>query len=608
MTFRLRLPRRRTGVVLLLLGGFLVAAAALQPWWLGPWVAHRLSASSGRSVHFDSFWVGLTAALEPVVHCRGVRIDNAAWADTSRPFAALGEMVAVFSWRSVAERRPVIARLVLRDGEVDLERQADGLRNWRLANPEDRGPGRYKVLSLQPERATVRFVHRGVDLEFVAASTPGVLAAADPAAKPAEVQLGFKGLWRGVPFTASLATDAVLTFFETGRMFGLRGHVASSGARLEVDGRAGDILRAPSIEARVVFTGASLAPFAAFIGPRYSAAKAIRVEGELKAADDAYALTAARGRVGASDLAGDASLAFRDKRRVIRLDVSSESTDLDDLLWLAGRSLEPRRTAPGAAAAAASAPADAQVEVKRVPDVDVDLSFEARRLHAARYPPLQSLKVQAALTAGRLTVPTLDVGIAGGHAAGRLALDLLAQPATAEADVTLQGLRLEALMRGPADAKRIAGNLQGRAQLMAAGDSAAALLASAAGTVTATLKGGTISSRLDAEMGLQGGKILRSMVGGDEPIPIRCGAAAVDVQRGRGRVRSLVIDTARTRTTATGTIDLAARTIDLVLTPEAKQGGLFVLNRSIRLHGPLLKPEHSLVDRAAPASAAACAG
>ena len=68
-------------------------------------------------------------------------------------------------------------------------------------------------------------------------------------------------------------------------------------------------------------------------------------------------------------------------------------------------------------------------------------------------------------------------------------------------------------------------------------------------------------------MGLQGGKILRSLIAGAEPLPIRCAAAALAIDRGAGRIRTLVLDTERTRTTGTGTIDLAHETFDIVLTP-----------------------------------------
>ncbi|MDQ6681195.1 MAG: hypothetical protein M3Y67_09575, partial [Pseudomonadota bacterium] len=256
---------RRAGVTLLVLIGVALAVVALQPFWLAPWVAHRLTATSGRAVHFDSMWVGLSGALEPVVHWRGVRIANAAWADAGRPFAALDEAVAYLSWRSIADERPVIALLVLRGGAVDLERHADGLRNWRLRNPEDRGPSHIKVMALRAERTSLRFVHRGLDLELEATASPNDAAGAAKATEAGGVasasasanrspnastsasatpgaatnadastptHLELKGTWRKLAFNAGLDTGEVITFLETGRTFALRGHLEAGGARL----------------------------------------------------------------------------------------------------------------------------------------------------------------------------------------------------------------------------------------------------------------------------------------------------------------------------------------------------------------------------------------
>src|SRR5215217_4427800 len=144
------------------LAAVVVLALLLQPWWLAPLVAKRLAASSGRTVEIDSMWIGISASFEPMVQLRGIRIANAAWADASRPLAALAGATAVFSWRSFAERRPIIALLVLRDGEADLERRSDGLRNWRLANPDERGPGHFRVLAIRGEDATLRFRHEPI--------------------------------------------------------------------------------------------------------------------------------------------------------------------------------------------------------------------------------------------------------------------------------------------------------------------------------------------------------------------------------------------------------------------------------------------------------------
>ena len=638
------LMRRRVAIALLTGGGLVLAAALLQPWWLGPLVARQLEASSGRSVYFDSLWVGVSAAFEPVVHLAGVRIENAPWADARRPFAAIGSAVATVSWRSVVEGRPVIAMLVLHDAEIDLERQADGLRNWRLQHPEDRGPGRYKLLALEAHRSTIRFVHRGIDLDLQASATPNasnVLNAPNAPTAPSvpnpagpapdatmPTQVSLHGTWRNVEFTAGVATAERLTFLETGRTFRLRGQLEAGSARLDVDGRAGDIFRAPTIDAAVVLGGSTLVPFRAFVGPRYRQPKAFHLEGRLKAGDHRYALTVAQARVGATDVAGDAEYTHVDSRDTFRATLRSASADVADLRWLAGRGPSPRRSARTATAAASAASAvsaasgtlaapataspatasSASFDFGRARNADVVLDYAAARLHDAAFPALQSLKLKAALAQGQLTLSALDLGVGGGHATGHAALDLREPALQAQAELALRGARLDALWRDQPHEKRVTGTLGADARLTASGASMAALLATVSGSVSATLAAGTVSSLLDAEIGLQGGRILRSVIGGAEPIPIRCARVAIDLQRGHGRVHDLLIDTARTRTTGAGTIDLPDLTLDLLLTPQAKQGGLFVLDRSIRVHGPLRKLEHTLVDRVAEASGSGCVG
>jgi uncharacterized protein involved in outer membrane biogenesis len=582
---------------LLASAALLLAGVATQALWLGPFASRELSIRSGRAVHVDTMWLGLSSSLAPVLHFRGIRIDNAPWAASDRPLVALERATALFSWRSIEQRRPVVALWILADGEVDLERTADGLRNWRLTNPQYRGPGRWKVLAVQAERATVRFVDGGLDLDVRATASAASAAAAESDGVPRPTRIDVQGHWRRLPFSASADTGPVLTFFETGQSFPVRGHAEAGGARLDLDGTAGDIVRAPTLDAHVSLTATSLAPFAAFVSQHDRAAKAIRIEGELKFGADSYAVSGMKARIGATDLAGDLGWTRGDERSVVSAKLDSDSTDLADLRWLAGLAR--------VGAAAGSAP----VGQRTARDVDAELSFVARQLHAVELKALQSGALDASIADGRVTVSRFDIGIAQGHVAGRAAVDLRDPPMRMQVEATARGVRVESLLQDAAVQGRVTGALQGHALLTTHGDTAEAMRDGVSGRITVSLAGGTISSLLDAEIGLQGGKIVRSLVGGAEPIAIRCAVAVVDVEHGSGRLRQLVLDTDRTRTTGSGTIELAGETVDVVLTPEAKQGGLFNLERSIRLHGPLRHPARELVARvdAAGATQGECA-
>ncbi|MDQ6639171.1 MAG: AsmA family protein, partial [Pseudomonadota bacterium] len=261
---------------------------------------------------------------------------------------------------------------------------------------------------------------------------------------------------------------------------------------------------------------------------------------------------------------------------------------------------------PASAAAGASQAGSAVAaapESTRPRPVDAELSFAARRLHADGMPWLQGGRVDASLVDGRLTVSHFDVGIGPGRAVGKASVDTASTPLRGDAEVDVSAIRVESFLPPQAAKAMLTGTLRGRAVLKASGDSAETLLASAAGTVSAFVSAGTISSLLDAKMGLQGGRVVRSLLAGAEPIALRCAAAVLDLDHGAGRIRSLVIDTERTRTIGSGTVDLAKEAFDVVLTPEAKQPGLFILERSIHLHGALHEATHELVARVPVASA-----
>lgn len=600
------LARVGLGAALLLL-----VALVSHPWWLAHAMGDYLSKTSGRDVHFDSVRIGLTMSLSPIVVMRGVRIANAPWADTRQPFAALEEVTFQFSWLRFKDRW-VISHLMLRDGEVNLALQADGLRNWRLRDPEDRGVGHYWFYELEPHRATLRFAHGGIDLQLHTGASD--IVPEPSSARPADGfvnRIDFDGAFRGLAFKGRVATGPVLSFMETDRWFPLRGDAAIEGAHLEVDGRAADIFRATGIDAQVVVDGSSLAGLHPFVGNRYDEPRAFHAEGHLRADAGHYALDGARARIGATDLAGELAWSRSGERRAVRADLKSDSTDLADLLWLVGRgapatSKVSAEVAVAGATAASAAAAPRHDAFAAARDIDADLRFGARRLRVAAVPALQSLKLKVALADSQLSVTDLDAGWAGGHSTGTLALDLRQHPARAEALLETQGVRVESLFARQDEKHRITGALRGHVALEASGDDVEALRASAAGKVSATLTDGTIPSMLDALMGLEGGKVVRTLLSGSDALPLPCAAVLVDVSQGTAHIRSLVIDSANTRTTGAGTIDLRDATLELALTPEPKRPGLFELNKSIHLWGKLRKPQRELIGRLTPLAAARC--
>jgi hypothetical protein len=620
-----RALRIGAGVLVVLLGVF-----ATHPWWLARVWAGRLAADSGREVRIDRMAIGLADGGIGIT-LLGVYVANAPWAGTAKPMAALREATFVLRWDTLFAERKDVARLVLVDGRVDLRRHADGRRNWRLRNPDDVGPGRYRILALEPHGVALDFEHRGVDLALAATATDVAAVAPVGGAAPATtMRVEIQGAWRGVPMAYALDTGPVLTFAGTGTAFPMRGTAEIGGLAVRIDGTAGDLFREPLFDADLEVAGRSLGALAPFIGERWPGARPFRVAGRFTAKEGRFALARAEATVGSTDLAGDLAWTRSADAPTATAALSSRRADWSDLAWLLGRTAPAARRAaqqakadaqsskrggallPTAAASAASKPpatAASAVEALERPDSrerlarwKAELRYEAAALHVAALPQVQRLRITAGLENGVLAVPSFEVGIAGGRLQGKATARLAEPTPSASVELQASGFRLERLIesrKAGADGKpRATGAVSGQASLAASGRTGEAMLGSLRGRIALELRQGSMSGLLDAQLGLSPGRIVRRMVGGDEAIALPCAHAALDVQGRTARIASLVVASQSTRTSGRGSIDLDRRTLDVTLTPVPVGGGGWLdLDRSIRLTGPLAKPDKQLVER-----------
>ena len=594
--------------ILLGVAAALVLLWALFDWnWLRPALERYASAEAGREIRAEHLSVAPGFSLEPTVTLRGLYIQNAPWADTKQPMAIAGEASFTFSLRSVWEDRPVISKIVLKDAQVDMQRTADGLRNWRLINPDYRGPPKITLLSLEAYRTTLRFADRSRDFDIHFASS-ALEPAADSALpeKPLTQKLDIKGVYRGAGFNAQALTGAVLTFLGTRQYFPVRGHVIAGKTRLDLDGMAADMFRRPLLDAKVRVAGPALSQLHPFILLRLATSRPYSVEAQVLKTEDKYTFTRLRGKIGETDLAGGTAYDLRNQRDHWRADLKSESANLFDLRSLAGVDY-PAEPLAGAAAKQTDAeanPADRlfprrAFKPEHLRAFDAHISLDAKKLNAPGMPALDSMRFTAVLQDGILQLEPLDFGIAGGHARGRATLDARKLLPSSRAMLELHGLSLERLFPRLPAAARSVGALKGRLQFEGSGESLAAVLGGASGKLEIEAEGGSISNLLDAKLSLNLGKIAGLMLRGDSDIPIRCGAAAFDFHDGHGKARVLLVETEQTRIEGSGGVSLRDETLDLLLMPRPKNPGLLTLGSAIHVRGSFKHPQFTL-DKGAP--------
>jgi uncharacterized protein involved in outer membrane biogenesis len=133
-------------------------------------------------------------------------------------------------------------------------------------------------------------------------------------------------------------------------------------------------------------------------------------------------------------------------------------------------------------------------------------------------------------------------------------------------------------------------------------------VAGASGSVTLALAdGASVSRRLDAKLGLNGGEWLRTLLDKSARVPVQCASATLALAHGVATARRFVFETPGTALALHGSLDLADESLDATLTPARKKLALLALDKSIHAEGSWHAPKVTL----APATdepAQRCAG
>jgi len=437
----------RTKIALGALALLLLLAAVFDWNWLRPALVRHLSQASGRKVQLADLHLGLDSHLQPVVRLRGVRVQNAAWA-SPQPFAVAGEARFTFSWASLFQDVRVITHMELVDADVSLERQADGLRNWRLTRPDDRGPGRMRVLSLQTLRSQIHVVHQGVGLSMQAASTP--LPQADGEFTQ---RITFSGHLRGAPFAGEALAGPVLSLQHTGNFFSLRGQARSAQTQLQVDGQVADLMHLDGLDAQLQLRGPSLAQLKPFFPTQaWPPSQPYQAEARVTRHGDTFTARSLQARLGGSDLAGEMRYDKNDDRPRLQATLRSERIDLHDV---------PRPAPPASAASSQRVLPQTALDLAALNDLDATVDLNVKALLASPVPALSGLRVRATLDRGLLQLALQDASFAGGHLSGQFALDNRPASPGVNAELRARNLRLEQLVQDLPGRARVEGPLNG---------------------------------------------------------------------------------------------------------------------------------------------------
>jgi len=600
-------PRRsRAGwIALAVLAALVALGLAFDANWLRPLIQHHVMARSGRSVQFDDLKVRFHDGLDPTFEFRGLVIQNAPWAATKAPLIRAGRVAATVSWRTIGSDLAIVRRVELEDAQVDMERQADGLRNWRITRPDDRGPPRVRVLELDARNSTLHLADGGIPLVLDARSTPLSAPRVLPghADLPLTRHLEIAGRYKDRPFDGSADVSDVLTFGATPRMFALHGKAGLGALRVEAAGVSNDMhaLGDVDIDATLSTAGAGdiwpLPELLARLRP-------LSAQGHVAHADERWTGSGVRLRAGrGTHLVADADFTGGFKsdtpRRTLQATLRDAVIDLDDVSLLRGKTPPGEPTRPGMRADASHAWSTQPLPFDRLRSLDADIDLRQARITGADRGFVQGVRGRAALKAGVLALTSLDLDLADGHVTGSAKVDASREPADVALALAARGLRIDRISQTLAGSGALTGAIDGRADVRSRGASTHALVAGASGTVTLSLaEGASVSKRLDAKLGLNGGEWLRTLLDKSARVPVQCASVTLALAHGVATPRRFVFETPSTALALRGSLDLANESVDATLMPAHKKLALLALDQAIHAEGSWHAPKVAL----APAS------
>jgi uncharacterized protein involved in outer membrane biogenesis len=557
-----------TAAVLLLL---LIAAAF--PWGvLKGVVADRLAQRFGRPVVIEQMTRVDRFGFRPTIAVAGVRIPQPGWAGPG-DFVRLGHAEVTFPlWPllggSFRPRNLRVDRLALA-----LVRTQDGRTNWSRPGKPESGGASTDLKGLTISNSTIAYRdekrNRSVALRFSSDATHGVQASGSGVIRGAPVRISFAGApvdrpqpgpW---PFVARLdgARLAMVARGTTDRP------LDTNAMTLDVTARAADLRLIDAVIEAGLF-GTQPVTLAAHV--RHDAPD--------------WTITALKGTIGRSDIAGHLTVRKRDGRTRLDGAIAAQRFDFADLSSDEGR-------ASGAALERRIGPRivpDTRISLATIKTTDGVLAFRiARVFSGSGDSSIIGVRGTATLDHQRLTVAPLAVALPSGVIRGTATVDQRGGAALPRLglDLRLTGSRVEAFAGAGGS---FTGRVQAHAQLSGRGDTIRAAIARADGRIGFTVRDGALPARYAAAAGFDAGRVL--LAGRDDRASLRCLILTMPVANGQGRASPLIVDTSESQLTGQGRLSFPGETLDLRFTGAPKRHSLLRVPGAVFVRGTLSDP------------------
>jgi uncharacterized protein involved in outer membrane biogenesis len=580
---------RRTRLLALasaLLGALLVVAlgaiALLVTLDLRPIIERYASRALERDVTLAEFRVAWRDPLS--IALKGLRLANAGWG-SAPTMLSIEELAARIDPWSLLRGAPRFESLAVEKPTILLERGSGDARNWRLGGgARTRGPA--LVPKTRAEFPTLLdLALRGGVLIYRAPGSPDLRLDFDAltiraAGDDQPVTLSVEGTLNGVPVRLDGETQSFAVLRNAAIPFAATLALATASARLDFKGTMTEPLDFEGVQGALAIDAGQLGDILRVFDPGAQSELPFSAAGAFAKTRDHWQLSETKGRLAGNTFDG-----------ALGLDEGGRGEPDHAMLALDFALLDLKRLVEGAGRPHAGKPRDLGT-LSLVPDanpaVTVDARIATKRL-AYESVLLADVKAKGGIGRGTIALDEVSFALAGGRviASGEMQGGPAGSRTTASAALT--AIDIGQFARSiDAQTDGIAGQLDGRLAFETTAVTLLDAFNAGQGQAVLAMRRGRIARALLERASVDLRTLFRKRAGS---VDLICLLGVVELRGTLAMLLPLRLRTADSAVVSGGSVDLAARRLDLTLKAEGGAGGILALDLPLRISGDFAKPK-----------------
>jgi uncharacterized protein involved in outer membrane biogenesis len=597
-------------VLLLAVGGFLLYINTDSG---KAWLSARASQALNREVEFRGDFT-LTHVWPPRIHTSDFTIGNWQESKSNKPMIDAGEITVRVAVLPLLRGELLLPELTVDNTNIVLEKNAKGHANWQFDDSEKTSAPADEKQSSASLPQIGELLVRNSTLSFRDATSDTNIAL-KVETQGERLRVFGDGTYKGEAFEID-AKGGALDALQGENAYPLRSQITAGNTRIEIKGTLKDPLTFGGPDFQLRLRGNNAADLFSLTGIALPPTPPYDLHGRLTHENGKWKFQRFSGKMGDSDLSGDAIWDTTPERPKLTATLVSNLLDLEDLSGFIGATPEAttpegakasgkgasgKGAASGAASQAEKVPEnaatvipDVPLDISRLAAMDAEVDFTGKRILSDGL-PLDDFAMKLSLDNRLLRIHPVRFGTANGDISADITVNARSDIPKHRMKVDIRRLSLARLLEPVGDAigsEQVAdGEIGGKATLTGTGKSLHEMLSTSNGVLGIGMEGGQLSNLLIELIGLDVAESLGFLLTGDKVVPVQCLIADFTVNNGVASVRAFIIDTPDTLVEGTGTLNFKGEALKLRLIPSPKDVSLLSLKSPIRVEGTLKKPD-----------------